>query len=102
MMFRGKRKDNGEWVKGDLHICKGKAKTRTFRYDSQKPEYCDKELDICWILKTHLPDTEVFQIQDTFQAFIVHKQSIAMKTGLQDKNGNDIYGSIEIDGDMTK
>ena len=48
-----------------------------------------------------------FELSDAYfldgEYFIgVHKSSIAMNTGLKDTNGKDIYGSFEIDRDMTR
>jgi len=48
-----------------------------------------------------------FELSDAYfldgEYFIeVHKTSIAMNTGLKDTNGKDIYGSFEIDRDMTR
>ena len=69
MLFRGKRKDNGKWVKGDLI----------------------KSKDKCYI---H-PQANVFQVNNALSKFIVlHEvipETVGQYTGLTDKNGKKIF-----------
>lgn len=70
--FRGVRKDNGEYVYGSLIY---------YRYVE------------CEII--------AFSSQYSFGA-IVHPDSVAQYTCMNDRNGKEIYGSIYLDGKLTK
>ena len=88
MLFRGKRKDNGEWIEGyfekytdgSTHILVSAERKKTSEYDG-KPFYC-----------VHAEKYEVFP------------ESLSMQTGQKDKNKKEIFGSIPIDdkGTMSK
>lgn len=69
ILFRGKRVDNGEWVKGDLIKCKDK----------------------CYI---H-PNANIFQVHNALSKLIVlHEvipETVGQYTGLTDKNGTKIF-----------
>lgn len=84
-MFRGKRIDNNEEVQG---------------------WYC-KDDNEHYIAPYH---ARVYQEQETVGEEVlvlsglveVHPSSIGMQTGVLDKNKQPIYGSIEIDGEMSR
>lgn len=78
-MFKAKRIDNGKEVEGWLVECDGKY------YIAAKVK--DTHWDLC----------------NVFAGFIeVQPRTIAMQTGVKDKNENMIYGSILINGVMTE
>ena len=66
--FRGKRKDNGEWVYGCVRICF----TGSSRYQERGP--C-----ISWFVDDELYEAEVIP------------ETVGQFTGLKDKNGKDGY-----------
>lgn len=78
-MFRGKRTDNGKWIEGWV----GKVRDNYYIL-IDNPTH---ESNLLWL------NSEVFQ---------VYPNSVAMQTGVHDKNKEMIYGSIELDGKMTK
>lgn len=65
--FRGKRKDNGEWIHGD-------------KYSSQVFKNGESCVDVTLIR------------DDCHEDYEVHPDSVDMWTGLKDKNGVDAYG----------
>lgn len=73
--FRGKRIDNGEWVEG------------YYWYNCLEDEY---------------QITVSEHGADNFMNYTVEPDSIGMFTTLLDKNKKEIYGSIEINGKMSK
>ena len=72
MKFRGKRIDNGEWVEGDIHWGK------YYRTAHIHP-----------VLGSNFSDN-------------VYPESVSMSTIQKDKNGVEIFGSIPVDGKITK
>ena len=70
--FRGVRKDNGEVVCGNLFIFRSKCEI--------------------------MPQSGRGLIESTE----VHPDSVAQYTCMNDKNGKEIYGSIYLDGKLTK
>ncbi len=85
--YRGKRENNGEWIEGYQVVIEGKdyivpldAKTRVFSHRAPEPGCRRGILDFIEVI----PST------------------VAQSTGLKDKNKVKIYGSIEINGKMSK
>lgn len=94
--FRGKRKDNGEWVYGYYHSCIGSGSLVSFNYRGHKHEE-PKEFNNHWILVPHKPDTPGWTINDTFLAYSVLPETVGKFIGLLDKNKKYIY-----EGDLLK
>lgn len=70
IIFRGKRKDNGEWVKGDLIKIKDKYYIR--------------------------PNANIFQVPNPLSTLIAYfseviPETVGQYTGLTDENGNKIF-----------
>lgn len=78
MMFRGKRKYNDEWIEGHLVI---------LNYPKEDFYIAKKGNNQNW------HNTEFIEILPS---------SVGMSTGLKDKNGKEIFGSIPINGEMSK
>ena len=76
--FRGKRVDNGEWVYGDLVQATGKLGIA--RVDNP-PEFD----------KTDKKDAWMEEFIKGYVVFEVIPETVGQFTGLQDKNGKDIY-----------
>jgi len=74
--FRGFRKDGKGWVEGYY----------LFRFNSHRIQTIDENY-------LNGGATLIHEI---------HPESLAMSTGLIDKNGKEIFGSIEVDGVMSK
>ena len=81
--YRGKRKDNGEWVYGSLRVCNA--------YDLNdgihKPEplhaiICKRDIE--WV---NDPDNKRW----AFLSYEVIPSTVGQSTGLHDKNGKEIY-----------
>jgi hypothetical protein len=86
-IYRAKRRNNGEEVMGSLVNVRTSVGYRHF---------------IVPITSTLTPYgcTTIYEYPDEFLEII--PSTLAQCTGRQDKNGNWIFGSIEIDGKMTK
>lgn len=67
ILFRGKRKDTGEWFEG-YHVCIGE----TYHY------ICTGKLDISGVVPT-------------FEHYLVYPETVGQYTGLTDKNGTKIF-----------
>ena len=80
--FRGIRKDNGEYVYGSLILT-------PYPYDR------------CSII-TFRNDTEYGILRYSSVSSEVHPDSVAQYTCMNDRNGKEIYGSIYLDGKLTK
>lgn len=77
ILFRGKRKDNSEWVEGSL-ILTTSVKEKTYIVDSC---YC---YDGCI-------DEDGYADFDRLNAFEVIPSTVGQYTGLTDKNGTNIF-----------
>lgn len=71
ILFRGKRTDNGEWVKGYYY------KAKYCRTDDKLCDY----ITIPYIEQCNLPNSH----------YIVNPETIGQYTGLADKNGTKIF-----------
>lgn len=77
IIFRGKRKDNGEWVEGSLILT-----TSTM----EKPFIVDS----CWCYSGSVDD-EGYAKFEYLNAYEVIRESVSEYTGLTDKNGEKIF-----------
>lgn len=78
ILFRGKRKDNGEWIRGDL------ITTPFIRRETQQ--------NIIYILDVTKADYDCFEdlVEDN-GIFEVNPETVCQYTGLTDKNGRKIF-----------
>lgn len=77
ILFRGKRKDNGEWIEGSLILT-----TSTM----EKPYIVDS----CWCYSGSVDD-EGYAKFEYLNAYEVIPESVSEFTGLTDKNGTKIF-----------
>ena len=84
-MYRGKNKDNGKLAYGGITITKVQAGS-----------------PIAYITNLYFDTTDDGHPYDHPEFIEVTLESLAQKTGLTDKNGKDIYGSILVDGAMSE
>ena len=92
--YKAKRKNNGEWVYGSLiyyeayNLNDGVHKPEPGKcyIRAQKIEWLNKDDDKCW----------------TYPTFEVIPATVGQSIGIEDKNGKEIYGSIPINGKMSK
>lgn len=73
ILFRGKRKDNGEWVEGN---------------------YYESKISGCFILVSKIKKTrkkDGIIVGDTFDVYEINSETVGLYTGLTDKNGKKIF-----------
>lgn len=82
ILFKGKRKDNGEWVEG--YYCKISETTYAFAEDYEKHPIPVHH----YILQESMTD---WGLPNKFWQYEIDPETLCQYTGLKDKNGNRIW-----------